>query len=1126
MKRTIILYLAAIFSVVQLSARSTGLYGSDSVLTLHAPNFGLVSRGNQPFDTVYIRNHTDATLTLSAANLAEFAAVFVWTAPPPMTIPPNKVSKWTIQPKNTLQPNAANHNTPIRFQCQYHDSAIVVEDIARITIKNEPPISIRAADKIVTVEYGDTAPLPQARLALINRHRAPIAYSVRVTPASLFNIYTEDATIPANSEISCYVEPKSSTMAAGANHWAIVEAIYAGGYAARDTILFKFIVPHNNCNAGAMAAMNPASWQYKSAAGEPYLLSAERTAARGFRYAYESGAPMMPPTTSTPVGTYLVKTTIDATDACPAIDVQAAFEITKRNINDDAVRIAAIAPQHYTGSAIMPLPAIYDGQRRLRIGEDYTIAYYDNIYAGEARIAISGINNYSGYRNAFFMVTQQTSSMSRTAPSPSPSQSSSGSDPLGTHNLSNEMFWFYNGSCSGGLCSPDTFKIAKLSRIFYNGVPQKPPLTITYGTGSISTCDSFSSVPIRNECYYVRYSGNDTSTINAAITMIYRGVNISGDIGTINLRFSILPPQSDTMLQITAFNDSVLDNYTAKTDTIKVRSKWNAALAQCSVVVQPSSKFTLQGSGAIDLPARGNGILLVTSAGNLAVGAHKAYITIYYLDSLYTRDSGMLYVKAIPPPPPSGSLVISDINATITYGDNSERSITIQNTHTSAIQFGVDISNTTQFLKSGELQSTITIPAGTTNQYCCININPPVNAGTYNTTLSDSYNLSTATINIIVQPFNISGCTIENIPSQNYAGGAEVRPTPMVSCTLPSRTETLTAGRDFVYGYDNNIDQSTQAKVIITGNGNYTGSNEQLFSIVKPPATRANFTYSCSDIEYDGNSHTIAATPNSGTGDIIERRYYKWDTITNSFSPNSIIDVVTVGRYKLVVNVSEGTDYAAATDLELCDFQILASIPRVVDTAYIKLLGSGRIFIFDYKKYEDSILNLGVTNSADMDKVIKVYWYVDKLQRCGYIVRDNYLPPPYLIEMGNSHVCPAPTQYNENEVCSYHIEVYTIKHPLVPARSADIGKTLHLVGQQTQTNAAIRAYPSVAGKNQTIRIEIDNEHVGQNADIYDIQGRLVRSQKLNDATTDIYLNEPAGTYFIIVGALYTKIVIN
>ena len=127
-------------------------------------------------------------------------------------------------------------------------------------------------------------------------------------------------------------------------------------------------------------------------------------------------------------------------------------------------------------------------------------------------------------------------------------------------------------------------------------------------------------------------------------------------------------------------------------------------------------------------------------------------------------------------------------------------------------------------------------------------------AGTYNATasLADTNNTqwsdgSTSAKNISwkINAKNLSGnVTISNIADQTYTGSA-ITPQPTVTDT--ARNKTLTYNSDYTLRFNDNTTVGT-ATITITGKGNYTGTVEKTFKIVKAivavPIQNGTLTYS------------------------------------------------------------------------------------------------------------------------------------------------------------------------------------------------------------------------------------------------------------------------------------------
>ncbi len=65
---------------------------------------------------------------------------------------------------------------------------------------------------------------------------------------------------------------------------------------------------------------------------------------------------------------------------------------------------AAIPDQTHTGSPITPAVTIKDGAKTLLKGVDYTVSYQDNTAVGQAKVIVTGINDYQGVVEKLFSI--------------------------------------------------------------------------------------------------------------------------------------------------------------------------------------------------------------------------------------------------------------------------------------------------------------------------------------------------------------------------------------------------------------------------------------------------------------------------------------------------------------------------------------------------------------------------------------------------------------------------------------------------------------------------------------------------------------------------------------------------
>lgn len=91
----------------------------------------------------------------------------------------------------------------------------------------------------------------------------------------------------------------------------------------------------------------------------------------------------------------------------------ARYHITPRAIQPGWITVipSQIA---YTGSALEPAVAVYDGSIRLTAGTDYTVAYSGNTEKGTAIATVTGHGNYIGAPTASFTISSNTGSLTVT----------------------------------------------------------------------------------------------------------------------------------------------------------------------------------------------------------------------------------------------------------------------------------------------------------------------------------------------------------------------------------------------------------------------------------------------------------------------------------------------------------------------------------------------------------------------------------------------------------------------------------------------------------------------------------------------------------------------------------------
>ncbi|WP_322155442.1 CAP domain-containing protein [Paratractidigestivibacter sp.] len=79
------------------------------------------------------------------------------------------------------------------------------------------------------------------------------------------------------------------------------------------------------------------------------------------------------------------------------------FEIKPASLS--SAKVVAYDRQ-YWGEPLEALDSVYLGNKRLKKNTDYTVAYYDNVNVGTARVVVTGKGNYTGSAEKSFKITQ------------------------------------------------------------------------------------------------------------------------------------------------------------------------------------------------------------------------------------------------------------------------------------------------------------------------------------------------------------------------------------------------------------------------------------------------------------------------------------------------------------------------------------------------------------------------------------------------------------------------------------------------------------------------------------------------------------------------------------------------
>ncbi len=105
-------------------------------------------------------------------------------------------------------------------------------------------------------------------------------------------------------------------------------------------------------------------------------------------------------------GQYTAKAIVPATGIYAQTEQELNFTILPKNLT--ATMIESIAPEQYTGSPIEPKPTLYDEQKVLTEGTDFSFSYSNHTSAGDAILSTVGMGNYMGTITKSFSINKAT----------------------------------------------------------------------------------------------------------------------------------------------------------------------------------------------------------------------------------------------------------------------------------------------------------------------------------------------------------------------------------------------------------------------------------------------------------------------------------------------------------------------------------------------------------------------------------------------------------------------------------------------------------------------------------------------------------------------------------------------
>ncbi len=168
-----------------------------------------------------------------------------------------------------------------------------------------------------------------------------------------------------------------------------------------------------------------------------------------------------------------------------------------------------------------------------------------------------------------------------------------------------------------------------------------------------------------------------------------------------------------------------------------------------------------------------------------------------------------------------------------------------------------------------------------------------INAGTASVIVTGLGNYTgTMTKTFTIDKKLVSGITIIlSEPTQTYDGTAKL-PSVIVMDSLT----TLASGIDYTVSYSNNTEVGTAA-VMITGEGNYTGTAIENFTISPKDVTALNVAISDYVYLYDGTAKTPEVSVFDGGITLVEGTDYELSYADNTAIGNAVVTIIGLGNY-------------------------------------------------------------------------------------------------------------------------------------------------------------------------------------------------------------------------------------
>ena len=469
-------------------------------------------------------------------------------------------------------------------------------------------------------------------------------------------------------------------------------------------------------------------------------------------YTYTADIP-----TGTNAGYYAVLYKVDGGKNYEDVEPGQTVIVFVDSVDVKDATIEAIADTAFTGEAIEPELTVTFGQIPMVLGTDYTVAYTDNVSAGEATATITGKGNYKGTKSANFNIVRKA--------------------------ITDEMVTL----------SPETFT--------YDGSAQTPTVTVAY------KIDEQTTKTLTENDYDVSYqkvvvggtpetvtSPTDAGTYNVVVTAKENG-NYSG---TATKSFTI------NAASIAGATIAAIADMTYVGVAIEPELTVTVTLGETQKVLKQGEDYTVEYTNNINV---GTATATVTGTGNYT-GTKTANFNI----------TGKAITDAMVTLSPE----------TFTYNGSAQ-------TPTVTVAYKIDEQTTKTLTENTDYTISYQKVDGETTT----TVESPTDAGEYNVVVTGKGNYSgTASATFTIAPAEITEVTLSNNKLTYNGETQEVEIISVKAGSLELTAEDYTVSYEIVVEDEEPLplDELPMLagtyNVVVTGQGNFTGSASATFTIV------------------------------------------------------------------------------------------------------------------------------------------------------------------------------------------------------------------------------------------------------------------------------------------------------